>query len=356
MYSIQLTAPFQLESGEQIENLEIGFHIYGKLKPARNNVVWVCHALTANSDVCTWWNELFGEGKLFNPEDHFIVCINSLGSCYGTTGPKSPGVNKRPLLDQFPFITTRDMARLNEELRLILGIEKIALLIGASLGGQQALEWTISSPETHEKVALIATNARHSAYGIAFNESQRLAIFSDPTYGNGQIDGGRQGLIAARSIALLSYRTYQSYVKTQTNPGNHKVDEFLASSYQQYQGQKLANRFCAYSYVVLSRAMDAHNVGRNRESVEQALASIESKVLVIGIGSDQLFPTEEQQFLAKHISTASYAEIQSEFGHDGFLIESEQLEVLLSNFMLDQSPENYSTVIHNNQTTFKLVK
>jgi homoserine O-acetyltransferase len=248
------------------------------------------------------------------------------------------------------------MARLSEELRLILGIEKIALLIGASLGGQQALEWSILSPEVHEKVTLIATNARHSAYGIAFNESQRLAIFSDPTYGNGQIDGGRQGLIAARSIALLSYRTYQSYVKTQTNPGNHKLDGFLASSYQEYQGKKLADRFCAYSYVTLSRAMDAHNVGRNRESIEHALASIESKVLVIGIESDQLFPTEEQRFLAKYIPNASYAEIQSEFGHDGFLIETDQLEILLSKFLTNQSPENYSTIIHNNQTQFKLVK
>lgn len=345
-----------MESGEQIENLQIGFHIYGKLNPAKDNVVWVCHALTANSDVFSWWEGLFGEEKLFNPEEHFIVCINSLGSCYGTTGPKSPALNRRPLLDEFPFITTRDMARINEELRFILGIEKISLLIGASLGGQQALEWAIASSEVHERVCLIATNARHSAFGIAFNESQRLAIFSDSTYGNGRIEGGRQGLIAARSIALLSYRTYQSYVKTQTNPGNHITDEFLASSYQNYQGQKLADRFCAYSYVTLSRAMDAHNVGRKRESIEAALGTISAKVLVVGITTDQLFPTEEQIFLAKHIGNASYAEIQSEYGHDGFLIETDQIEKLFKQFLTDQTPENYSQIIHNNQTQFKLVK
>ncbi|MFK7785333.1 MAG: homoserine O-acetyltransferase [Crocinitomicaceae bacterium] len=356
MYSIHLTAPFQLESGEQIENLEIGFHIYGKLNPAKDNVIWVCHALTANSDVLSWWEGLFGEGKRFDPNEHFIVCVNSLGSCYGSTGPKSPGFNKRPLLDQFPFITTRDMARVNDELRIILGIDKIALLIGASLGGQQAIEWSILNPETHEKVAFIATNARHSAYGIAFNESQRLAIFSDASYGNGRIEGGRQGLIAARSIAMLSYRTYESYSKTQTNPGNHKVEEFLASSYQNYQGQKLADRFCAYSYVTLSRAMDAHNAGRDRESIEQALGLISAKVLVIGITSDRLFPLEEQQFLAKHIPNASYSEIQSEYGHDGFLIETEQLEIVLSKFLTDQAPANYSIIIQNNQTQFKLAK
>jgi homoserine O-acetyltransferase len=248
------------------------------------------------------------------------------------------------------------MARVNDELRVILGVDKISLLIGASLGGQQAVEWSILNPEVHEKLALIATNARHSAYGIAFNESQRLAIFSDPSYGNKCIDGGRQGLIAARSIAMLSYRTYRSYKKTQTNPGDHKIEEFLASSYQNYQGQKLADRFCAYSYVTLSRAMDAHNVGRGRESVVEALFQISAQTLVIGIESDQLFPTEEQQYLAKHIENASYAEIQSEYGHDGFLIEAKQLEVLLSKFLSNQSPENYSHIIHNNQTQFKLAK
>lgn len=356
MYSIQLTAPFQLESGEQIENLEIGFHISGKLNSAKDNVVWVCHALTANSDVFSWWDGLFGPNKFFNPDEHFIVCVNSLGSCYGTTGPKSPGINKRPLLDQFPFVTTRDMARINEEIRLVLNIEKVSLLIGASLGGQQAIEWSVISPNVHEKIILIATNARHSAYGIAFNESQRLAIFSDSTYGNDRIEGGRQGLIAARSIAMLSYRTYQSYCKTQTNPGDHVTEAFLASSYQNYQGQKLADRFCAYSYVTLSRAMDAHNVGRNRESVELALSSIKARTLVIGIESDQLFPTEEQKFLARHIKNACYTEIRSKYGHDGFLIETDQIEALINHFLANQTPENYSQIIHNNQTQFKLVK
>lgn len=356
MYSIQLSTPFQLESGEQIENLEIGFQIYGKLNPSKDNVVWVCHALTANSDVFSWWDGLFGKDKLFNPREHFIVCVNSLGSCYGTTGPKSPGINRRPLLEEFPFITTRDMARINEKLRAILCLEKISLLVGASLGGQQAVEWAILSPGVHEKVILIATNARHSAYGIAFNESQRLAIFSDSTYGNNQIDGGRQGLIAARSIAMLSYRTYQSYCGNQTNPGDHVTENFLASSYQNYQGQKLADRFCAYSYVTLSRAMDAHNVGRNRESIEQALSEITAKVLVIGIESDQLFPVREQKFLAKQITNASYVEIQSDFGHDGFLIEFDQIKAVIVPFLTDETPENYAQIIHNNQTQFKLIK
>lgn len=356
MYSIQLTKPFRLECGEEIQNLKIGFHTYGTLNQAKDNVVWVCHALTANSDVFSWWKGLFGEDKTFNPKEHFIVCVNALGSCYGTTGPKSPAFNKRPLLDQFPLVTTRDMARINEELRLILNIEKIALLIGASLGGQQAIEWSICAPSVHEKIVLIATNARHSAYGIAFNESQRMAIFCDPTYGNHRIDGGRHGLIAARSIALLSYRSYESYCKTQTNPGDHITESFLASSYQNYQGQKLADRFCAYSYVTLSRAMDAHNVGRNRVSIENALQQISAKVFVIGIESDQLFPVAEQKYLAKHIRNAAYAEIKSEYGHDGFLIETDQLVRLITAFLSNQPTIKYAQIIHNNHTQFKLEK
>lgn len=346
MYKITLSSPFQLENGEILEQLTIGFHIYGKLNPQRDNAIWVCHALTANSDVFDWWEGLFGKDKLFNPDEHFIICVNALGSCYGTTGPTTPSVNRRPQLEKFPDVTTRDMARVHEELRQILGLEKINTLIGSSLGGQQAVEWSILNSEVTENLLLIATNARHSAYGIAFNESQRLAILADSTYGNGRIDGGHAGLVAARSIAMLSYRSYDGYVETQTNPGNHKTDDFLASSYQNYQGKKLASRFDAYTYVTLSKAMDSHNVGRGRESVEAALKSIKAKTLVIGVGSDGLFPVSEQKFLSEEIPNAYYAEIESRFGHDGFLIEYDQLEALISDFL-------YNNFNKNRQTTFK---
>lgn len=335
MYSITLKNSFSLESGNQIEKLRIGFNIYGKLNPQKDNVIWVCHALTANSDVLDWWDGVFGKGKQFDPEKYFIVCVNSLGSCYGTTGPSTPGENKRPILEKFPDITTRDMARVHDELRKILGVSKVKVLIGASLGGQQALEWAVEQPDVFDRLILIATNARHSAFGIAFNESQRLAILADPTYGNGRLSGGRAGLIAARSIAMLSYRSYQGYAKTQTNPGNHTTDEFLASSYQYYQGQKLANRFDAYTYVTLSKAMDSHNVGRNRASVEDALSKIKAKTLVLGIVSDQLFPIAEQEFLAKQIPGAHFETIESDFGHDGFLIETDQLTRLINDFLFN---------------------
>lgn len=326
---------FQLESGETLSSVQIAYHTYGRLNKEKNNVIWVCHTLTANSDVISWWKELFGQDSFLNMNDYFIICANALGSCYGTTGPTTPLVNKRPLLDYFPFVSTRDMAALYEELRKFLGIKTIKLLIGASLGGQQALEWAVERSEFIEKLVLIATNARHSAFGIAFNESQRLAIKNDPTYGNGKINGGRNGLIVARSIALLSYRTYKSYNKTQTNQGNQKLDGFLASTYQHYQGYKLANRFNAYSYVTLTKAMDAHNVGRGRESVEIALSKIKSKTLVVGISSDQLFPTEEQKFLSLYIPNSDFKEINSDFGHDGFLIEVDAILTLIKDFFDD---------------------
>lgn len=335
---------FSLESGESLDSLQIAYHTYGNLNESKNNVIWVCHALTANSDVFDWWSGVFGENDLFNPKDHFIVCANIIGSCYGTSGPLNTEKNGELTLDKFPFVTTRDLAKAHDVLRIHLGLEKINLLIGASLGGQQALEWSIDQPTIIENLILIATNARHSAYGIAFNETQRLAIFADQTFGNGNADGGRHGLITARAIAMLSYRSYNGYAKTQTNPGNHTTDDFLAASYQRYQGEKLANRFNAYSYLTLSKAMDAHNVGRKRASVEIALQQIRANTLVIGIESDLLFPIQEQEHLSEWIPNAQFGKIDSDFGHDGFLVENKQLTDLIKDFLYNDFKQNRPTV------------
>lgn len=332
MFTLNTNAPFELENGELLENLTIQFHTFGTFQSKKNNVIWVCHALTANSDVFDWWPQLFGINGYFNPDEHFIVCANVLGSAYGTTGPLTPLKNRRPLLDHFPFISIKDMVNAHEVLRKHLKIEKIHTIIGASLGGQQVLEWNIQFPELFDHTILIATNARHSAYGIAFNESQRLALYTDPTFGDGTLNGGRAGLIAARSIAMLSYRSYEGYELGQTNPGNYRTNDFLASSYQRYQGQKLADRFNAYSYLTLSKAMDSHNIGRGKNSIEEALSLISAKTLVIGITSDALFPVSEQQFLANNLSNAVFVEIDSKFGHDGFLIETDQLISIFQDF------------------------
>lgn len=317
---------FQLESGLALPQLEIAYHTYGKLNAAKDNVIWVCHALTANSDVFDWWKGLFGEKDLFNPGEYFIVCANNLGSCYGTTGPLSinPDTGEK-WYSYFPHVTIRDMARTLDVLRLHLGITKIHTLIGGSQGGQIAQEWAIQQPGLAEHLILIATNARHSSWGIAFNESQRLAIKADRTYFSNLDNGGEKGLQAARSIALLSYRNYETYRETQQEH-KLKIGYSAAASYQRYQGEKLVKRFNAYSYVRLSEAMDSHDVSRNRcYSIETALSEIEAATLVVGVTSDILFPVHEQKLIAKGIRHATYTEIDSLYGHDGFLIETKQL-------------------------------
>jgi homoserine O-acetyltransferase len=324
---------FVLESGKALPELQIAYHTYGKLNAKKDNVIWVTHALTANADVFDWWKGLFGNNNLFNPEEHFIVCANIPGSHYGSTGPLSVNPDTgNPYYHHFPEITIRDIVNSLELLRKHLGIEKINTLIGGSLGGQQALEWAILKNDIFENLVLLATNAQHSPWGIAFNESQRLAIKADRTWYNFSHDAGLKGLKAARSIALLSYRNYNTYTSTQKEDNNDNTDNFKASSYQNYQGEKLVNRFNAYSYWHLSKAMDSHNVGRNRDGVENALQQIKAKTLAIGISSDILFPTEEQKFLANKISNAQYVEIDSLYGHDGFLIETEKISNVIQNY------------------------
>ncbi len=325
--------PFQLESGRQLDEIEIGFNTYGKLNKNADNVVWVCNALTANSDVFDWWKGLFGESDYFNPDDYFIVCANILGSPYGSINPLSTNpATGQPYYLSFPQFTVRDMVKAHQLLAEHLGIDHIDILIGGSLGGQQAVEWSIIEPERIKNLILIATNAKHSSWGIAFNESQRLAISADRTFYANSPDGGQKGLKAARSIALLSYRSDKTYAVTQQEEDDKGTDSYKAASYQNYQGEKLVNRYNAYSYWYLSKAMDSHNVGRNRHGVEKALSLIKAKTLVVGIKSDVLFPIEEQQYLFQHIPKAAFAALESFYGHDGFLIETGVLTNIITSF------------------------
>ncbi|MVN76547.1 homoserine O-acetyltransferase [Hymenobacter sp. HMF4947] len=332
-YIFSLPDPFPLESGEVLAGAQVAYRTWGRLNATRDNVVWVCHALTANADVLDWWPGLFGEGHFFDPADWFIVCANILGSCYGSTCPLSPdpatGVGR---FQNFPLLTIRDLVAAHEALRRELGLTYIHTLIGGSLGGQQGLEWAVSRPELVGHLVVIATSARHSAWGIAFNEAQRLAIEADATYHEGRPGGGDAGLAAARAVALLSYRGYDAYTATQTDPDDSRLRDFRASSYQRYQGDKLVARFDAYSYVALTRAMDSHNLGRGRGGVGAALASIRARTLVLGITSDVLFPLAEQRTIAAGIPGAVYGELDSGYGHDGFLLETVKITQALEVF------------------------
>lgn len=334
LLTYQYPKVLQLESGKEIRNLEIAYQTYGKLNPDKSNVIWVCHALTANADVFDWWKGLFGSNSLFNPEEHFIICANILGSHYGTTSPLSVNPNTNlPYYLAFPEFTIRDLAAVHQLLAEHLDIQNIKVLIGGSLGGQQALEWSILGKTNIENLVLVATNAVHSPWGIAFNESQRLAIATDRTFYANKPTGGLKGLKTARSIALLSYRTYEAYNNTQLESVNDKVGDFRASSYQNYQGDKLCKRFNAYSYWYLSKAMDSHNVGRGRKSITEALKLVKAHTLVIGIENDVLFPITEQLFLAKHIPNAQFSGINCAYGHDGFLIETDKLTNIIGLFL-----------------------
>jgi homoserine O-acetyltransferase len=238
-----------------------------------------------------------------------------------------------PYFLDFPLITIRDMVRMHDALREFLGIDHIFLGIGGSLGGQQLLEWTVQKPDLFQHLAVIATNAMHSPWGIAFNETQRMALETDPEWGQKRPDAARKGLMTARAVAMLSYRQYETYSKTQVNKGASAFD-FRASSYQQYQGKKLADRFNAYSYWYLSKAMDSHHLARGRNAdLISVLNQIQTSVISISIDSDILFPKEEQQFLANHIPNSVYKVIPSLYGHDGFLLEYEALTNILHHYL-----------------------
>ncbi|MCX8080030.1 MAG: homoserine O-acetyltransferase [Bacteroidia bacterium] len=322
----------RLENGVLLPQVRLAFHTYGRYVPGKTPVVWVCHALTANSDVFDWWKGLFGDQNLFNPNDFFIVCANNLGSCYGSTGPLNINPDSgQPYYHLFPQITIRDIVNALIELRKELGVHEIDVIIGGSQGGQIALEWSITEKELIKNQILVSTNAKHSAWGIAFNESQRLAIFADRTYYSQSPDGGAKGLQAARSIALLSYRNYKTYTHFQSDPSENGFHARRAVTYQRYQGEKLVKRFNAFSYVTLSYAMDSHDVFRGRHA--KILEEIKAQTLLIGIEEDILFPLAEQRFLAENIQGASFASLSSLYGHDGFLIETQKLSEIIGSFL-----------------------
>ena len=325
--------PFQLDSGASLPGFTLAYHTFGTLNDAKDNVVWVVHALTGSSNPMEWWPGVVGPGCVIDPEKHFIICANCLGSPYGSTCALSlNNASGLPYYHDFPLITNRDIANSFELLRMHLNIERIRLLAGASLGGQQALEWSVIAPGVFDHQLLIATNAKHSPWGIGFNESQRLAIQADQTWKQRQDDAGQAGLLAARSIALLSYRSAQGYNKTQQDD-EEKLDNFRVQSYQRYQGEKLVSRFNAFSYWTLSKAMDSHNIGRNRGGIESALSSIRAKTTILGIETDILFPLEEQQLLYRYIPNARLDVIHSDLGHDGFLTESRKVTQVIRGVM-----------------------
>lgn len=329
---------FTLENGHVLPSLHIGYHTYGNLNSDHSNVIWVCHALTANSDVADWWKGLVGENCLINPSEYFIVCANMPGSCYGSTGPTHTNpLTGEPYFSDFPQVTIRDLVAAYILLRKHLGIASIALLMGGSMGGYQVLEWAVMEKEKIKKIFLIATSPSESAWGVAVHTAQRLAIEADSTWKEKKPNAGSKGLKAARAIGMLTYRNYQTFQEKQTDPDPEKIDDFKASSYLNYQGDKLVKRFNAYSYWLLTKAMDSHHLGRGRGGdLIAVLATITQPTMIIGIRSDILCPLDEQRFMATYMPGATLIEIDSAYGHDGFIIETEQITLHLKKWLTNE--------------------
>ena len=328
---ITIDEPFQFEAGGKLNRLELVYHTSDRDYRKGDKVVWICHALTGNSDPEDWWPQMVGKGNLLDPEKYYIVCVNMICSPYGSSCPASvnPETGK-PFFFDFPKTTIRDIVSANILVRKHLGIDKIDLMVGPSIGGFQTLEWVIMEPDVIKRAVFLATATRVPPYLTAFNESQRLAMLADPTFMAAEsLDGGKAGLKCARSIALISYRTYDGYNMTQEEKDEDTLFADRAASYQRYQGKKLIDRFDAYSYWYLCNSLDSMNVGRGRGGVEKALERIKAQCLMISIDSDVLFPPKHGKATVAALKKAEYAEITSRFGHDGFLLESDQLGAIL---------------------------
>lgn len=333
----------ELEGGGVLPELTVAYTTYGKMNADKSNVIWICHALTANSNAAEWWDGVVGKNHVINPDKYFIVCANILGSCYGTTGPLSINpVSGTPYYSSFPLVTIRDMVKAHILLRKHLEIEKIFLLMGGSMGGYQAMEWCLTENDRINRLLLLATSPTESAWGIATHTAQRLSIEADCTWQSASTDAGAKGLKAARAIGMLTYRNYGIMVQQQTDPDFEKLDGYKASSYINYQGDKLVQRFNAHCYWLLTKSMDSHHVARGRGgNLDEVLKGITQKTLIIGISSDILCPLAEQEFLTHHIAKARLVVIDSDYGHDGFMVESKIISQYLSEW-LDDAPMTFS--------------
>ncbi|HLE30966.1 MAG TPA: homoserine O-acetyltransferase [Bacteroidota bacterium] len=342
-------APLRLESGESLGPVDVAYETYGSLNAAGTNAILVCHALTANAHAAGahegnsgWWDGLIGPGKAFDTDRYFVVCANILGSCYGTTGPTSidPRTGRR-YGPAFPFVSVRDIVRVQYDLLRHLGVQRLATVCGSSLGGMQVLEWGILFPEFCETIIPISAAARQPAFCIGLNAAARKAIMNDPTWNNGlYADQPAEGLALARMIGMLSYRSVEEFEerfgqeRVNGTPYPKSRDPFYqVESYLQHQGQKLAERFDANTYITLTRATDHHDLTRGRGELVPLLQSLRVRTLSIGVSSDLRYPSQFQRELALHIPGAEYAEIRSPHGHDAFLIEFGQLNTIIGTFL-----------------------
>jgi homoserine O-acetyltransferase/O-succinyltransferase len=325
-----------LESGEVLTEVQVAYRTWGQLNTARNNAVLVCHAFTGWADVDAWWEPLLGVGQSLDPTRDFIICSNILGSCYGTTGPTSMNPDTgQPYGPSFPAITVRDMVQVQARLLDGLGVERLELVIGGSLGGMQTLEWALLYPDRVQEIAPIAAPGRHSAWCIGLGEAQRQAIYADPNWQAGHYAPDRQpiqGLTAARMMAMMTYRSWESFAQRFGQQPQVAANPFAISGYLYHQGEKLVERFDANTYIALSQAMDRHDVTRPGHAYATVLQRIKQPTLIISIPSDILYPPVEQAELARLIPHSDLRSLDSPHGHDAFLMDMDVLNAQVLQF------------------------
>jgi homoserine O-acetyltransferase len=350
--------PFRLQRGGELPGVTLAYETYGRLNARRDNAVLVLHALTGDAHAAGWhrpddrkpgwWDGAIGPGKAIDTDRWFVICSNVIGGCQGSTGPRSidPRTGRRYNL-RFPLVTVRDMVRAQRRLIEHLGLSRLRAVVGGSIGGMQALEWAVTFPEMVELTIVLAATARFHAQGIAYNEVQRRAIMLDPRWRGGEYEDGEgpaEGLAIARMLGMITYQsdalmTQRFDRRPATRPSGWPEfgDRFDVEGYLHYQGDALVRRFDANTYLYLSRAMDLHDVSLGYPSYEAALARIQSRVWLLGITTDILFPDSHVQALANDLVRAGkaveYWQLDSIHGHDGFLVEFEQMEPLLRRYL-----------------------
>ena len=342
-YSFADKEGFALECGGELRPVTLQYAVYGELNAARDNVVLVCHALSGSAEVADWWPELFANNDFFSIDPYCVICINILGSCYGSTGPQSinPSTGKTYGPD-FPLVTVGDIVRSQREVLDHIGIDRIQLVIGGSIGGMQALQWAMDFPDRVDNCISIAATPL-GPMGLALNHMQRQVIRLDPKWKNG--DYGDQppalGLALARKIAMCSYKSAELFStrfgrnpnRNGENPWAEPNARFDVSGYLDHQGEKFVQRFDTNSYLCITKTMDTFDPVRKYGSIH-AYSRIKARVTLVGISSDWLFPASEVQSLAGELRSCGvdciYREIESSHGHDAFLAEPDKLASILA--------------------------
>ncbi len=325
----------QLESGRTMTDVPVAWSSWGELNAQGDNAIVVCHALTGSQAADEWWGPLIGPDRALDTNRFFVVCLNVLGSPYGSASPVSNNPETgEPYGREFPAVTIRDTVRAHRQALEALGVRRVLFALGGSMGGMQSLEWAFED-DFVDGIVPIGVGGRHSAWCIGFSETQRQAIYADPAWNDGQYaEQPRKGLATARMIAMLTYRSSGSLTRRFGRSSQEGAEDmFAVESYLHYQGAKLVDRFDANCYVHLTRQMDTHDVARGRGAYEEVLRSIDKKTLVIGVDSDALYPLAEQEELASLIPGARLEVVRSPDGHDAFLIEFEQLGRFIRTWM-----------------------